>query len=162
MLAPVAAALAAATLAACGGAVEPEAAPPQEAAAGPAAQPPSADPPAEAPAVEVEAPLLRQGFDGSCYLNVPDAPCGPGVAVGSHWTYEIYTHCGIQWIYLDGRFWRPDPVMPDFNPPEGWGNPVDEGVLTLEDAERALYLSQGGDQVVFVPAPAEYEPPLCQ
>jgi hypothetical protein len=148
--------------AACGGTSpepEPSAAPPAEgqpAAGEPAPQPPAAEPP-----VEAEAPLLRQGFDGTCFPDVDAEPCTAGIPVGSHWTFEIYTHCGVEWIYLDGRFWLTEPLG-EFNAPPGWGNPLDEGVVTLEAADEALYLSQGGDQVSFEPAPADFEPPLCQ
>jgi len=84
-----------------------------------------------------------------------------GVPVGSHWTFEIYTHCGVEWIYLDGRFWLTEPLG-KLNAPAGWGNPVDEGVVTLDASGAATYLSEGGDQVVFAPAPKSFEPPLCQ
>jgi len=153
-----------ATVAACGGS-PPEsdaskALPADETpAAGEAAAPPPVTP-AE-PAVEVEAPLLRVGYDGGCFTNVDAEPCGSGVPVGSHWTFEIYTHCGVEWIYLDGRFWLTDPLG-DLNAPAGWGNPIDEGVVTLAASDRAEYLSQGGDQVTFTPAPKSFEPPLCQ
>ena len=152
-----------ATVAACGGS-PPEsdaskALPADEApAAGEAAAPPPVTP---ADPVEVEAPLLRMGYDGGCFTNVDAEPCGAGVPVGSHWTFEIYPHCGVEWIYLDGRFWLTDPLG-DLNAPAGWGNPIDEGVVTLAASGRAEYLSQGGDQVTFTPAPKSFEPPLCQ
>jgi hypothetical protein len=159
-----------ALVAACGG-TSPEPEPSEALPAGepsaagvPAAQPPAAsEPPATAaePPVEAEAPLLRQGFDGTCFPDVEAEPCTAGVPVGSHWTFEIYTHCGVEWIYLDGRFWLTEPLG-ELNAPPGWGNPIDEGVVTLEASDRALYLSQGGDEVAFEPAPADFEPPLCQ
>ena len=64
-------------------------------------------------------------------------------------------------IYLDGRFWLTEPLG-KLNAPTGWGNPIDEGVVTLEASDAASYLSQGGDQVAFAPAPKSFEPPLCQ
>ena len=96
-----------------------------------------------------------------CFPNVEAEPCTSGVPVGSHWTFEIYTHCGVEWIYLDGRFWLTEPLG-KLNAPTGWGNPIDEGVVTLEASDAASYLSQGGDQVVFTPAAKSFEPPLCQ
>jgi hypothetical protein len=95
------------------------------------------------------------------FTNVDAEPCGSGVPVGSHWTFEIYTHCGVEWIYLDGRFWLTDPLG-NLNAPAGWGNPTDAGVVTLAASDRAEYLSQGGDQVTFTPAAKSFEPPLCQ
>ena len=154
-----------AVLAACGGGTPPETGAPAALPAdeAPAAGEPAALPPVvpAEPPVEVEAPLLRQGHDGTCFRDVEAEPCSSGVPVGSHWTFEIYTHCGVEWIYLDGRFWLTEPLG-KLNAPTGWGNPIDEGVVTLEASDAASYLSQGGDQVAFAPAPKSFEPPLCQ
>src|SRR5262245_19679582 len=113
-----------AVLAACGGGTPPESDAPAAlpADAAPAAEEPAALPPVVAaePPVEVEAPLLRQGHDGSCFPDVDAEPCTSGVEVGSQWTFEIYTHCGVEWIYFDGRFWLTEPLG-KANAPKGWG-----------------------------------------
>jgi hypothetical protein len=149
---------------ACGGtspeADDSEALPAEEA---PATGEPAASPPVseQEPPREAEAPLLRVGYDATCNPEVAAAPCGSGVPVGSHWTFRVYTHCGVEWIYLDGSYWVAEPGLGDVNPPPGWGNPFDDGVITLEATDRATYLSQGGATAQFVRAPAGYQPPLC-
>jgi hypothetical protein len=150
-----------AVLAACGG-TNPDAEPPPA----PADAAASAGPPVEAsapaePPVEAEAPVLRQGHDGQCWTDVDAQPCSAGVSVGSEWTYDVYTHCGVEFIYLDGRFWLTEPLG-ELAAPAGWGEPLDHGVITLEAPNRAVYLSASGDQIEFEPAPADFEPPLCQ
>lgn len=57
-------------------------------------------------------------------------PVGSGI---SRTTYRLYTHCGIHRIDNQGRTYLADPALDDgnANPPPGWGNPVDEGTLTL-------------------------------
>jgi hypothetical protein len=169
MLLVLALAVSVAALAACGGTDpgrsaddEADAAQPAAEGSAAAAQPDAEEAaPAEPPVTEAEAPLLRQGHDGQCWPDVGAQPCSAGVPVGSQWTYAVYTHCGVESIYLDGRFWLTEPLGA-MAAPAGWGEPLDEGVITLEAPDRAVYLSQGGDQVEFTPAPEDYEPPLCQ
>jgi hypothetical protein len=60
--------------------------------------------------------------------------------------YRLYTHCGIAWARIDGTFWRATRPLSDgnTNPPPGWGNPVQEGTLTLKSRTTAEFSSPAG------------------
>lgn len=69
--------------------------------------------------------------------------------------FTAFTHCGVESIRIDGRWWHAKPPL--YNqarngPPEDWGDPQQDGVLTVESADRAVFVALG-QQVVFVPAP---------
>ena len=78
-----------------------------------------------------------------------------GVAVGSasgkFVRYNLYTHCGITYADLDGRRLYADPPLNDGNgnPPSGWGNPYDDGWLTLEDQGTATFFDVAGHRASF-------------
>jgi hypothetical protein len=46
-------------------------------------------------------------------------------------------------------------------PPEGWDNPYQEGLLTVETPERAVFTAEGVD-VVLVPAAADRPVRICR
>jgi hypothetical protein len=60
--------------------------------------------------------------------------------------YELYTHCGIAWARIDGRWWRAQHPLSDGNgnPPAGWGNPFQDGTLTLTGKGTARFDSAAG------------------
>jgi hypothetical protein len=62
--------------------------------------------------------------------------------------------------YFDGRLWLADPPLTDGsgNPQSGWGNPADEGTMTLVSADRAEFRSEGGNVARFVPARGAPDP----
>jgi hypothetical protein len=67
---------------------------------------------------------------------------------------EFYTHCGIDfWTRFDGSYW--DAVgynNNSGNPPEGLGNPVDFGTMTLVSENEAQYVSESGKVIRLVRA----------
>jgi len=71
------------------------------------------------------------------------------------------THCGIDHAIVDGRMYRADPVLDEgfHNPPEGWNNPYQVGVMQVDSDGTATFTS-GVLMAHFVLAP-EYEPPMC-
>lgn len=73
--------------------------------------------------------------------------------------FSVYTHCGVENVRIDGRWWHAQP--PVYNkertgPPAGWDDPFQEGTLTVESPDRAVFEALG-QQVVFVRA-SENEP----
>jgi hypothetical protein len=59
--------------------------------------------------------------------------------------YRLFTHCGIEWAKIAGTFWRADHPLSDGhgNPPPGWGNPFQDGAITLTGA-TARFTSRAG------------------
>lgn len=82
-------------------------------------------------------------------LDAP--PYGPGVTVGQTYPYRLYTHCGIEWARVDGVWWRAAEPASDGqgNPPDGSGNPFDDGELVIVDHATAVYRGSGPGEVVF-------------
>ena len=105
-------------------------------------------------------------------LSVGFAVTGCGLASGSGSTtetgsaivssrFQLMTHCGIDHAIVRGVMYRADPFLDDgnHNPPKGWTNPYEVGVMTIEQDGTATFTS--GELVArFVLAP-EYGPPMC-
>jgi hypothetical protein len=69
----------------------------------------------------------------------------PGVS----YQFRLYTHCGLDWplaMDFDGSFWDPMGVASDGygNPPLGYGNPIDQGTITLISPTLTQYRSSTG------------------
>jgi len=69
--------------------------------------------------------------------------------VGVSYRFELYTHCGLDWplaMDFDGSFWDPlGPASDGYgNPPAGYGNPFDQGTITLISPTRTQYRSSTG------------------
>lgn len=99
----------------------------------------------------------RPGAGRVCGPDVETTPCGEGVEEGVAYRYELLTHCGVEWAYLDGRYWI---AAPRIKPPPDW-SPIESGTVTLLDEQQARFESDSGGKALFRPAPAAYEPPPC-
>jgi hypothetical protein len=73
------------------------------------------------------------------------------VSLGVTYRFQLYTHCGLNYpqaMDFDGSFW--DPIGPgsvsdgNGNPPNGFGNPIDRGTITLISPTMAQYRSSMG------------------
>ena len=99
------------------------------------------------------------------------ASCGPSEAdrpasasLGKEYSYELHTHCGVRAAVFDrGRWWRANPPLDDGhgNPPAGWGNPFTKGVMVLVNKDLAVFTSESGQVVEFVPWPPGLNKDLC-
>lgn len=89
-----------------------------------------------------------------------DSPQQAGGAAASSTTpFTVYTHCGVENVRIDGQWWHAKPPLynqDQSGPPEGWGDPHQDGSLTMVAPDRAVFDALG-QRVVFVPA-AENEP----
>jgi hypothetical protein len=65
--------------------------------------------------------------------------------------FRLYTHCGIIYADFNGQRFYADPVLGDGNgnPPGGWGNPFDDGTMTLVTATTAVFSDHAGNRAVF-------------
>jgi hypothetical protein len=66
--------------------------------------------------------------------------------------FNLLTHCGITGAMIDGMWWKAAPVLSDDigNPPDGWGNPGQAGVLHFTDSANAIFTgkSKAGSELV--------------
>ena len=80
-------------------------------------------------------------------------PGGRPVATSGPTTvpFDLYTHCGIHELTYDGRWYeRREGILDDGsgNPPPGWDNPFQAGVLTVEGAS-AVFTDDAGHHESF-------------
>jgi hypothetical protein len=87
---------------------------------------------------------------GCDWLIAPSAtrngnPAGGEPAIGVPYPVSVYTHCGLRHVEFDGSNWA---ILGDLgdgsNPPAGFGNPFDNGTVTLITHDRARYRSEFG------------------
>lgn len=76
------------------------------------------------------------------------------VSVNVAYRLTILTHCGLDWpiaVDFDGSFWDPsgNVAQGTGNPPPGFDNPTDTGVMTLVGPNSAIYRSEHGSVVQF-------------
>lgn len=73
-------------------------------------------------------------------------PYTAGVVVGKDYPYRLHTHCGIHGTRIDGRDWDADPPLDDGsgNPPPGWDENDQNGVIRLTSDDRAVFRAVNG------------------
>jgi hypothetical protein len=98
----------------------------------------------------------RPGVETVCAPDIEEAPCTDGVKKDAAYSFHLMTHCGIEWAYLDGRYWVPRVRVK--TPPE-WAA-ITDGTMTLLSEQRAVF-ERATHSIVFVPAPESYRPPTC-
>jgi hypothetical protein len=69
--------------------------------------------------------------------------------------YSLYTHCGIDWARIHGRWYRASPPLSDGsgNPPRGWGNPDQQGTIRMISSTEAVFDDSTGHHVRFILQP---------
>jgi hypothetical protein len=79
--------------------------------------------------------------------------------------YFAYTHCGVESLRIDGHWWHAiDALYGDDGPgsaPDGWGDPYQEGELTLNSEDSITFEAQG-EEVDFVPAQTNKPMRICR
>jgi len=76
------------------------------------------------------------------------------VKQGVRYQFQLYTHCGLNFLTgpdFDGSFWKSVGPGDDGsgNPPAGFGNPYDNGTMTLVSADIAEYHTSSGASIRF-------------
>ena len=100
--------------------------------------------------------LLCVAVGASASCGSSEADLSAPATLGKEYVYELYTHCGVRSAVFDqGRSWRANPPLDDGhgNPPADWGNPFTKGVMVLVQKDLAVFTSQSGQVVQFVPWP---------
>lgn len=66
--------------------------------------------------------------------------------------YGLYTHCGVDEANIDGRWYDATPPLSDGsgNPPEGWSNPYQRGMVTFMSETEVVFTDAVGHHVLFV------------
>jgi hypothetical protein len=89
--------------------------------------------------------------------GLPAAP-----EVGVPYALDLYTHCGVLGTDVGGTWFAADPpLVEEYGPPLGWGNPEQPGTLTLTAPDEAMFTDDLGHEVVLRAAPDSARPPLC-
>jgi len=89
------------------------------------------------------------------YPNIggPDQPVSPTATVAKHKSmpYNLYTHCGISWVRVGGKYYTAVRALSDGsgNPPPGWANPYQAGTITLVSPTEVVFSDTAGHRVVF-------------
>jgi len=76
--------------------------------------------------------------------------------------YRLYTHCGVLYLDLNGTRYYADPPVSDGNgnPGPGWGNPFDNGTVTVVDANTVVFTDPSGNRARFTAHPASGIPTI--
>jgi hypothetical protein len=87
-------------------------------------------------------------------------------SLGVSYQFRLYTHCGLDWplaMDFDGSFWDPIGVASDGygNPPPGYGNPIDQGIITLISPTLTQYRSRTGSVMQWRRHPGAQISPGC-
>ena len=74
---------------------------------------------------------------------------GPATALPDE-QFNLYTHCGINGAMIHGVWWQATTPLGDGNgnPPPGWGNPSQDGVLHFMDSSSAVFRSSNPNLTV--------------
>jgi hypothetical protein len=79
--------------------------------------------------------------------------------------FHLYTHCGVESLRIDGRWWHaPEPLYGNEGPggpPDGWGDPYQVGMLTVHSENSATFEAEDA-RVEFVPAPDSKPMRICR
>jgi len=117
----------------------------------------------------------------ACSAQPPDVPARPtpsqpvpsavidgeaSLAVGATATYSMLTHCGVENARINGRWWHAVPPLygaggEGVSPPAGWGDPFQQGTLTLQSASRAVFEARG-ERVILEPSPTGEPIRICR
>lgn len=90
-------------------------------------------------------------------LTVP-SPAEVGVA----YDVDLYTHCGVLGADVGGVWFAADPpLVEEYGPPAGWGDPYQRGTLTLESTDEAVFRDDAGHEVRLRAAESERPPPCA-
>jgi hypothetical protein len=96
--------------------------------------------------------LAACGSGPAAHVTTPARP-SPAItaAPGPPQPYQLYTHCGIDEARIGNRYFEAVHPLSDGqgNPPPGWGNPSQQGTMTLLSPAKAVFRDSAGHQVQF-------------
>jgi hypothetical protein len=98
---------------------------------------------------------ILAGVAAACGSPAPPPAARPAgtaaAAARSPQPYQLYTHGGIDEARLGNRYLEAVHPLSDGsgNPPPGWGNPYQEGTMTLVSPTEAVFRDAAGHRVLF-------------
>jgi hypothetical protein len=96
--------------------------------------------------------LTACGSSPTAHVTTPVRP-SPAAPAAAGWPqpYRLYTHCGIDEARISNRYFEAVHPLSDGqgNPPTGWGNPYQQGTMTLISPAEAVFRDSAGHQVQF-------------
>lgn len=94
--------------------------------------------------------------------SASSSPSHPSVVVAKYVGFQLTTHCGIRSAVVGGAYYVADPMLSDGrgNPPPGWGNPFQKGVMTVRSDGSAEFVA-GSLRAGFVAGTKPQSPFLC-
>ena len=91
--------------------------------------------------------LAACGSGPAAHVITPARPSPPApAAAGSPQPYQLYTHCGIDEARIGNRYFEAVHPLSDG---QGWGNPYQQGTMTLISPAEAVFRDSVGHQVQF-------------
>jgi hypothetical protein len=96
--------------------------------------------------------LVACGSGPAVQLTSPDRPArAAAMPAGRARPYQLYTHCGIDEARIGSQYFEAVRPLSDGsgNPPPGWGNPYQQGTMTLVSPVAAVFRDHAGHQVLF-------------
>jgi hypothetical protein len=108
---------------------------------------------ARAIALTLTSALALLACGGSPTTSTPGTSVSTTVGSSAH--YTLYTHCGVLAATINGQTYYAEPPITDDsgNPPAGWGNPYDDGDMTLRTATDADFHDSAGHTAHFTSTP---------
>lgn len=74
------------------------------------------------------------------------------IAVGARYRYRLFTHCGVEFVGLDGDVWQAEVPLGDGNVPRGW-RWSQPGVIEVVSSNTAVFSDSAGHEVTFLRRP---------
>jgi hypothetical protein len=112
------------------------------------------------PSPESAAAPTSRGPEADAAVPASGLPAVPEVGVPYAW--DLYTHCGVLGTDIGGTWFAADPpLVQEYGPPPGWGNPDQPGTLTLTAPDEAVFTDDLAHEVKLRAAPDSARPPLC-
>jgi hypothetical protein len=104
---------------------------------------------AEAPPSDSGAAAAESGGLADSAVPAEGFALPPPLEVGVTYPVDLYTHCGIRGLDLDGRWFAADPPLVEEggNPPPGWDNPTQRGTVSLLTHDTAVFRDDAGHEV---------------
>jgi len=88
----------------------------------------------------------KAGVTSTSIATAP-TPYGPSTALPDE-QFNLYTRCGINGAMIHGVWWQATTPLSDGNgnPPPGWGNPSQDGVLHFLDSGSVVFRTSNPNQ----------------
>ncbi|TFV47137.1 hypothetical protein [Blastococcus sp. TF02A-35] len=91
----------------------------------------------------------------------PEVSPSPEAPAISPMPYRLYTHCGIDDANIGGVWFEAErPHVTEYGPPDGWGDPYQDGTMTLVSPTEAVFRDDAGHEVRFRVRPGATEPKI--